>query len=197
MTVVAAIFKILKSQNMNAEEKKQYRSLVETQLKEKETDIETTITYVTVGLLGLFLTINEKFIPFSTSKFRILIYVSVGGFVLSFLIGIINKLMTTKFDRKVIDFIDNSDLAVRDKELELLEISKKCDKILRGIRSYLIFPLLLIGLIAQIFYFFLNLNQPQKDNESIKIEIQSPKSDTTLKLKNTNVHIFQTKDTAK
>lgn len=175
----------------------QFRALIETQLKEKETDIDTTITYINVGLLGLFLTINEKLIPFSTSIHKCLLYISVLSFMASFFIGIINKIVTTHFDRKAIHFIDNNDLKDRTNEVKLLEKSKYYDKILQRIRALLIIPLLFLGLIIQIIYFFINIKQPQMDKESIMIEIKTSKSDTTINLKNTNIHIFQTKDTVK
>ncbi len=181
---------------MTPEETKEYRSTIEGQLKDKETDIETTITYVTLGLLGLFLTINEKFIPLANSKFKIILLVSVIGFVLSFVFGLINKFKTTKFDREIIDLIDNSDLTQEENEDKLLKKWQKCDTVLQTNRRSIYF-LLVFGLIAQLFYFFLNLNEQKKENDSIKIEITVPKVDTFIQLKNTNIHIFQYKDTTK
>ena len=106
---------------MTEDEIKEYRSVIDTQLREKETDIETTISYITLGLLGLFLTINEKFIPLASSQDKLILLISVLSFVISFMIGLLNKFQTTKFDRQIIDILDETDLTNEDEEQKLLQ----------------------------------------------------------------------------
>ena len=175
---------------------KEYRSLIETQLKDKEADIETTITYVTLGLLGLFLTINEKFIPLITSINKWILLISICAFVISFILGLYNKFNTTKFDREIIDLLDSLELKKEEDENILLDKWKKCDSSLQNIRK-LIYCFLIIGLITQLVYFFTNLNIETTKDKSIKIEIKYSNIDTIMKLENTNIHIYNAKELKK
>lgn len=172
---------------------KEYRSLIETQLKEKEADIETTITYVTLGLLGLFLTINEKFIPLISSSFKWILVISILSFVTSFILGLYNKFNTTKFDREIIDLIDSSDLKIEQEENKLLAKWKECDNTLQNIRN-IIYCFLIIGLITQLIYFFVNLNKEAPKDKTLNIEIKYSDFDSILKFDNTNIHIYNTKE---
>lgn len=178
---------------MKAEEIKQYRTDINVQLKEKESDIETTITYVTIGLLGFFLTINEKFIPLKTSNYKVLMLLSVFSFFFSFFLGLINKLKTTKYDREIINIIDNADLTQEKDEQLLLEKWKNSDSNLQSTKKF-IYIFLVLGIIFQLVYFFLNVNSISKEVDTLKIEINNSEIDSILKNKNINILIYQNKD---
>lgn len=181
---------------MKENEIKEYRSLIETQLKEKEADIETTITYITLVLLGLFLTINEKFIPLISSIYKWILLISILSFLVSFILGLYNKFNTTKFDREIIDILDSTDLESEEEETILLNKWKDCDNKLQDIRK-LIYLFLIIGLITQLIYFFVNLNNELPKDKTMKIEIKYSNYDTLINFDNNNIHIFNSKELKK
>jgi hypothetical protein len=173
---------------MTDEQIKEYRAEIASQLKEKETEIETNITNITVALLGFFLTINEKFIPLKSSHFKVLFLISVVSFVTSFFLGLRKKWKTSKIDRDIIDFIDNNDLKIRDIEIQLDSKWKSGEKSLNNFRNW-IYSLLFIGLITQLIYLYLNLNSKVEENDNIKIEIPNTYFDTIINSEKTKIQI--------
>lgn len=178
---------------MTSNEINEYREEIATQLKEKESELETNISNVTVAMLALFLTINEKFIPISTSEYKWLFILSTSAFAISFICGLYKKHYTTKFDRKIIDFIDNNDLTKVTEEKNLLNLWSKADKNLYSwkVATYITLSL---AIISQVFYFFLNSSKStiEKDNNVIKIELKQNDIDTIVDFKkniiNINIH---------
>jgi hypothetical protein len=177
---------------MTEKEIKEYRSLIETQLKEKESDIENTITYINIGLLGFFLTINEKFIPLISSQYKWILAISIFSFLASFILGLINKYKTTEFDRKIIEIIDCRDLKNEQDEQYLFDKWKEYDTTLRNIRN-IIYLFLSIGLITQLIYFFINLSKDLPEDKNIKIEVTIRNIDTIIKHNNIYLKIQNVK----
>lgn len=177
---------------MTQDEINEYRNEIATQLKEKESELETNISNVTAAMLALFLTINEKFIPISTSEYKFLFIISTSAFGTSFIAGLIKKHQTTKFDREIIDFIDNNeDLTKSTEEQKLLELWSKADKNLY-IWKLVTYITLSVAIITQIFYFFLNANKTEtkeKETNILKIELHQASLDTLINVKKSNIKI--------
>jgi len=176
---------------MTEEDITYYRNSIETQLKDKEVEIDTSITYIIVGLLGLFLTINEKFIPLIDSKYKLLLGLSILNFLISFLLSLANKFLTTYYDRRILDFIDEKDLRIDENEKLLLKKWKKYDSVLQRNKIFL-YSCLFIAMIFQFIYLFINLNIPKEDNK-IKLEKVKIKNDTILKSNENKIFIIKVK----
>jgi|GEM_PF-2542395 len=156
---------------MTDEQIKLYRNDISNQLKEKESEIENNVSTVTVALLAFFITINEKFIPIVDSNFKVLLFISVGSLVISFSLSIVNKFLTTKYDKKIIEIIDSNNLSEEAGEKQLYDAWKDGSKVL-SIIKVIIYILLIVGLVSQIFYFYINLdNKKTSTNRKIQIEI--------------------------
>ena len=69
---------------MTEEQIKLYREQIDSQIKEKENDIESNMFLLIIGSLGFFLTINEKFIGLKDSSVKALMFISVFFLLVSF-----------------------------------------------------------------------------------------------------------------
>jgi len=152
-----------------------YREKIDIQLKEKENEIENSITYISVGALGFFLTINEKFFKIDKTNCSFLLYTSLSLLLLSFIIILIKKYKTTSYDRKIIDFLDELPENNKDKDKELLKLWKSCECYLKlfKISSY---SALGLGITLQLVFFFSNLLSPleikNSNEQKFQIEIK-------------------------
>jgi hypothetical protein len=142
---------------MTKEEIDEYREKIDIQLKEKVTEIESNIALIIIGSLGFFLTINEKFIVLLNSKVQWSLFLSVLFLITSFLLYLINKHLTTKFDRSIISFLDDNmkpdDI---DSNTKLMKMWKKYDGIL-VCNLNIIYILLALGVIFETFFFMKNI----------------------------------------
>ncbi len=142
---------------MTKEEIDEYREKIDIQLKEKVTEIESNIALIIIGSLGFFLTINEKFIVLINSKVQWSLFLSVIFLITSFLLYLINKHLTTKFDRRIISFLDDNmkpdDI---DSNTKLMKMWKKYDGIL-VCNLNIIYILLALGVIFETFFFMKNI----------------------------------------
>jgi len=142
---------------MTKEEIDEYREKIDIQLKEKVTEIESNIALIIIGSLGFFLTINEKFIVLVHSKVQWSLFLSVIFLITSFLLYLINKHLTTKFDRSIISFLDDNmkpdDI---DSNTKLMKMWKKYDGIL-VCNLNIIYILLALGVIFETFFFMKNI----------------------------------------
>ena len=142
---------------MTKEEIDEYREKIDIQLKEKVTEIESNIALIIIGSLGFFLTINEKFIVLVNSKVQWSLFLSVIFLITSFLLYLINKHLTTKFDRSIISFLDDNmkpdDI---DSNTKLMKMWKKYDGIL-VCNLNIIYILLALGVIFETFFFMKNI----------------------------------------
>ena len=142
---------------MTKEEIDEYREKIDIQLKEKVTEIESNIALIIIGSLGFFLTINEKFIVLVNSKVQWSLYLSVIFLITSFLLYLINKHLTTKFDRSIISFLDDN---MKPDDIEsntnLMKMWKKYDGIL-VCNLNIIYILVALGVIFETFFFMKNI----------------------------------------
>jgi hypothetical protein len=141
---------------MNTNEISNYREEVAQQLKEKESEIETSLSYITVGALGFFLTINEKFLKLQDCQLKNLLILSVFLLIVAFILILVKKSLTTRYDRKLLHFLDEMKPENRQEELELYDIWEKHDKTLRNIKTSTYFALG-TGIILQVLFFMLNV----------------------------------------
>ena len=151
-----------------------YREQIDLQLKEKVTEIESNVSLIIIGSLGFFLTINEKFIGIKDASQLWALIASVILLLGSFSLYLISKFLTTKYDREIIDYLDDK-MKEDNKETntELINMWEKFDTFLTKIRK-LIFWTLGLGVFFEIFFFMFNLLTTvtkKNDVESIKIEI--------------------------
>lgn len=157
-----------------------YRDKIDLQLKEKVTDIESNISLIIVGSLGFLLTVNEKFIGLKEADLKWLLLLSVASLLFAFAIFLFNKHLTTKYDRKIIDFLDDAMKPDNDDcDQELLKMWTKYDTKLSRNRN-VIYWLVGIGILLEIFFFLFNvLNEPvKKQDELQKIRIEIITKDT-------------------
>jgi len=151
-----------------------YRELIDLQLKEKVTEIESNISIIIVGSLGFFLTINEKFVGIKDALQKWALIISVLLLLTSFFIYLYSKYLTTKYDRKIIDFLDD-EMKEDDKEsnTKLLKMWTQFDTTLSKNRK-VIFWTLAFGILFEIFFFMFNLlyaESKKKDDKILNIEV--------------------------
>lgn len=142
---------------MEKSEINKYRRKVDTILKEKTTDIESTISLIIVGALGFILTINEKFIGIKDSKWKCILFASIISLILAFAIFLFTKDLTTSYCRKLIDFIDNfmkPDDSHSEKQLLKIweDYVRKSD-----LNRSVTYILLLIGISLELIFFMYNV----------------------------------------
>lgn len=163
---------------MTKEEIDQYREKIDLQLKEKVTEIESNVAFIIVGSLGFFLTINEKFIVLVNSKVKWALFSSIILLIVSFIFYLINKHLTTKFDRKIITFLDDEMKPDNiESNTKLMIMWKKYDGILMC-NLNIIYILLGLGIIFETFFFVKNI----MENEHSKINIENLPQKTTNKI---------------
>ncbi len=159
---------------MKQNEIDKYRELIDLQLKEKVTEIESNASLIIIGSLGFFLTINEKFVGIKDSSQKWALIASVLLLLASFLIYLYSKYLTTKYDRELINFLDDKMKEDnKDSNTELLNMWATFDTTLSRNRKAM-FRTLGLGVCLEIFFFMFNLLfiEPRKsDTENLKIEI--------------------------
>ena len=163
-----------------------YRDKIDLQLKEKVTDIESNISIIIVGSLGFLLTINEKFIGLNEAKLTGILLLSITLLLIAFGFFLFNKHLTTKYDREIIDFLDDK-MKPNDEssDTKLLSMWTKYDTKLTNNRN-VIYWLVGIGLFLEILFFIFNvLTAPQKkEDETQKIKMEIIIKDSTSKTVN-------------
>ena len=160
-----------------------YRDKIDLQLKEKVTDIESNISLIIVGSLGFLLTINEKFIGLKDADLKWVLLLSITFLLISFAVFLFNKHLTTKYDREIIDYLDDK-MKPNDtsSDEELLKMWSKYDKKLTGNRNA-IYWLVGLGILFEIFFFIFNVMKvsTKKDDDTQKIKIEIITKDTLTK----------------
>lgn len=141
---------------MTENELKDYRKILEKEYSTKDLEIETTLSYITIGALGFFLTINDKFLKLEDAKFTYLLIISLTCLFLSFILILIRKSRTIKHDFDMMTFIDTMQPESESQDLKLLELWDKSHKELTLIRT-LTYIGLSIGIGLQILYLVLNI----------------------------------------
>ena len=72
-------------------ELKDYRKILEKEYSAKDLEIETSLSYITIGSLGFFLTINDKFLKLQDAKLTCLLVISLSCLFLSFVLKLWDK----------------------------------------------------------------------------------------------------------
>ena len=166
----------------------EYRSELSSHLAEKEKEIDTNIDNINIALLGFFIVVNEKFIPLLTSDAKILMYLSVGGFVISFVISLFYKMFVTFYDKKLIKFLDTHDLSLIVNENLLLRKHAKFSTVLTWLKGF-VYIFMGCGLIFQLSYLYINLNKTDEKNIVVNFKDTKSLNDTTMTKKDFIIHI--------
>ena len=166
---------------MAHEELKTYRGKLEEQKKEREADFHSIITYISAGALGLFLTVNEKFIELSTAVHKWLMIISITFLFLTFGFVLLINYLNSKFNSNLIDTIDEI-ITGKKQDTDLQKQWKDKSKIVNNLTSVII-SCLLIGVLSEVIFLSFNLfkteTKKEQNNKNIKVEIitlkQTPK----------------------
>jgi TRAP-type C4-dicarboxylate transport system permease small subunit len=140
---------------MTEAEIKDYRKILEKNFTDKDLEIETSLSYISVGALGFFITINDKFLKLETAQFKFILILSLICIFLSFILILVRKSRTSHNDLKLIFLVDviNPDSEDDKKLLDLWERShKELSKIMT-----LVYLSLVIGIGLQVLFLILNL----------------------------------------
>src|SRR5258708_2288562 len=113
---------------MDAQEIKDYRKILEKEFTEKDSEIETQLGYITIGALGFFITINEKFLKIQEAEYRQILLLSLLFLFLSLVLLIYRKSRTISDDLSMIRFVDAMNQDSPDDDQELSIIWKKSNK---------------------------------------------------------------------
>ncbi len=140
---------------MTLEEINSYRKLLETEYTAKDVEIETSLSYISVGALGFFLTINEKFIVLKEAHFRVLLIISLVLLFSSFILVLYRKSKNSEQDLKMMQEVDKLQPNSND-DAKLLEFWNKCHGELCRIRR-LIYFCLGTGIGVQVLFLLLNV----------------------------------------
>lgn len=116
---------------------KDYRKILEQEFISKDLEIETSLSYISIGSLGFFITINQEFFKLQTACFKWILITSLIFIFISFILLLFRKAKTVKYDRNLMDFLDNmnNDNIEDDLKLQRLWVSnhKKLSWILYSI----------------------------------------------------------------
>lgn len=141
---------------MNNVEIKDYRKLLEKEYMEKDTEIDQVLIYVTIGSLGFFMTINEKFVKIYKADFKLVLIISMVLLFLAFALLLFRKIRNTYYDQILLTTIDNMEPENADDDLKLLDIWNSCNKKLIQIRNSAI-GCLGLGVALQVLFMLINL----------------------------------------
>lgn len=141
---------------MTKDEVKDYRSILDKEYMDKDTEIDSSISYISAGALGLVLSINDKFIIIKTAGFKGFLIASLILLLAALILIIVRKMITSKHDIKMLNYLTEiKDGADEEQELKLLDLYNECDTQLSIIRSIAI-ACLLIGIAFEVTFFIIN-----------------------------------------
>ena len=141
---------------MTPEELKDYRKTVADDYTKKDTEVETSLTYVTVGLLSFFITINEQFIKLGTAEYRLLLVVSLFLLFFTLVLILIRKSKTVSFDRKLMTYIDSMKANNESQDRGLVKLWEKGLRSLEYLMNFA-YVSLSLGIGLQVLFLVLNL----------------------------------------
>lgn len=141
---------------MTKEELKEYRKILEKEYSDKDLEIETTLSYITIGALGFFITINDKFLKIQDAKFTVFLILSLTLIFISFVLILIRKSKTIHYDFAMMTFIDKMDSDSESQDKELLNLWDDSHKTLTLIRTFTCISLA-TGIGLQIIFLVLNI----------------------------------------
>ena len=141
---------------MTKEEVKDYRGILEKEYMDKDTEIDSSISYISAGALGLVLSINDKFITIKTADFKLLLIASLILLLLALILIIYRKMKTSSHDVKMLDYLTEiKEGANAEQEEILLNLYSECDSQLKRIRVSAIISLL-TGIGFEVTFFIIN-----------------------------------------
>ena len=141
---------------MKETEIKDYRKILEKEFVDKDLEIETTLSYISVGALGFFITINEKFLKIQSANFKLILILSLFFLFLAFILILYRKSRTSHQDLILMEFIDKMKPNSETQDNQLLELWDKSHKELNNIRKFIYFSLG-IGIGLQVIFLMLNV----------------------------------------
>lgn len=140
---------------MTLQEIKDYRKILEKEFIDKDNEIETQLSYITIAAIGFFIKINEKFFKIQSANYKIALILSLIFLFITFVLILLRKSRTSHHDLKMIGFIDNMIADSNEQDKELLAMWDISHKQLRNIRLF-IYTTLSIGIGLQILFIVLN-----------------------------------------
>ena len=143
---------------MTDDQLKSYRAILEKEFVDKDLEIDTTLSYISIGALGFFLTINEKFVSIYDSNSKILLILSLVSLLTAFIIVLYRKSKTIDFDLKLMDLVDNMKSGNEDDDIILLDNWKLGHTSLKRIRRWIYYTLG-FGIICQVIFVIINIIQ--------------------------------------
>jgi len=141
---------------MTRDEIKDYRKILEKEYMDKDIEIDSVLSYVTIGALGFFITINDKFIKFQVAQCKVILIISLILLFISFALILLRKIRTNHHDTKMMFFVDQMQPDKQEQDDELFNLWTKTNSELTMIRNGAIYSLGL-GVILQIIFLLLNL----------------------------------------
>ena len=141
---------------MTESEIKEYRKILEKEFVEKDLEIETSLSYISVGALAFFITINDKFLNLQEANFKFILIVSLAFIFLSFILTLIRKKNAKRMDLRLMKMLDNMSIDKPVDDEKLFNLWKENHGKLSNIMSA-VFWCLSIGIGLEILFFALNL----------------------------------------
>lgn len=143
---------------MNKDEVNEYRRVVESEYSKKDNEIETTTSYLSAGLLGFFITVNERFISLNESTCKILFVLGMLLLSASFISILVRKYCDQRADIRLLDHISemrgDGDLEMENKLYQIWKTgSNRSELILRYS-----FIFLALGVVTSVAFVLINLN---------------------------------------
>jgi hypothetical protein len=140
---------------MTSQEIKDYRKILEKEFSDKDLEIETSLSYISFGALGFFITINEKFVKLMVADYKTILILSLIFLFLSVALVLIRKYRTSHNDLKLIYCLDELK-PDSDEDIKLLELWEHSHKELFRI-IIVSYCCLGIGIGLQVLFLILNL----------------------------------------
>lgn len=141
---------------MTKEDLKDYRRILEKDYSNKDLEIETTLTYITIGALGFFLTINDKFLKLVTADYKFLLIISLSLLFAAFIMILVRKSKTIKYDYDLMTFLDGMEPNSENQDQKLLSMWDKTHMNLTLIQT-IIYLGLVLGIGLQVLFMILNI----------------------------------------
>jgi len=142
---------------MTLEEIKDYRKILEKEFIDKDNEIETQLSYITIASIGFFITINEKFFKIQSADYKYILIISLILLFITFVLILIRKSRTSHHDLIMMEHIDNMEPDSEQQDQELLTLWDTSHKELKQIRTWTYFTLA-IGIGLQVLFIILNYN---------------------------------------
>lgn len=134
----------------------EYRKILEKEFTDKDLEIETSLSYISVGSLGFFITINEKFLKIESANYKFILISSLACIFISFALILYRKTRTCHHDLKMIEFVNQMKPNSKKDDKKLLELWDASHKNLSKIKL-IIYISLGIGIGLQVLFMIFNI----------------------------------------